>query len=711
MGYKKLLCVSLLLTLLGLSACSTEPDDVIGHLDGDGNRYSPTTLGGTVEYLHYLEPEKVMIVPVDEKLKALDSFEVSNHYINLLYYNFTVKSRDYEQPFVKVVTVFPLSKKKKMELYHYVRLTSANDDIKIVFYRALVAGRIETLVRKEHYTFDEAEEKAYAELGQIVNVNLDVLYKSNFKTFKDVYGYDVDKWRSVLAPYVLCRHEVSDSVFYSDYKEFRDAFAKKGTVDASMLVRAADAWLSTFEVRQDNENTYLFHSVSRDSSEDLKFMDTTFFEKAYGLNCSWSRDSVVKIENKKSAFYGRSFVKDEYYNSLTRYTEYRWRLQTLFEDTVGTCLKNRESEVQYKGDYYLCRYNSHQWKKETNVDTLLRFKYGGCGKSKQGSSAYIGDSSFVCYCDNNGKCGWKVVEALSQGDSAYAEKLDVLATKKFGKCKEVLHFGGEVKKMDSLFVQCSNYKWVEIDSLSYYMGVCPGENFGKIEKIPSGDYYECGYDGWEYITIPEVKKDPCDWKTDSTYKNYDGKYFYCVDGQWKKVAEEEVIKPVLKGDSCNVDSASVMRNYGDEYFICRTGASGKMSSNHWSVATIQERELYRIKLRYVGLCSHGRTGTALVWSDSAQSLYGCVDSGSSGFELARAVVAAKDTAQQREIESIGQSSFAKGGFIENATYEVEIDSVVYGFRSRDFEWNDWKRTGWDDHVIMNLSYKGKRKAE
>ena len=519
MGLRKLLCLSLLLALLGLSACSMEPDDVIGHLDSDGHQYSPTSLGGTVEYLHYLEPEKVMIVPVDEKLNALDSFEVSNHYINRLYYNFTVNSKDYEQPFIKVVTVFPLSKKKKMEMYHYVRLTSVNDDIKIVFYRALVAGRIETLVRKEKYTFDEAEAKAYAELGQIVNVNLDAFYKLNFKTFKDSYGYDVDKWHSVLVPYVLCRHEVSDSVFYSDYKEFRDGFAKKGTVDASMLVRAADAWLSTFEVWQDNENTYLFHSVSRDSSEDLKYMDTTFFEKAYGLKCSWSKDSVIKIENKKSAYYGRSFVKDAYYNSRTRYTEYRWRLQTLFEDTVGVCLKNRKGDVQYKGNYYLCRYDSRQWKKETNADTVLEFKYGGCGKSNQGSSAYIGDLSFVCYCGNN-KCEWKVVEALSQGDSAYAEKLDVLATKKFGKCKEALHFGGEAKKLDSLFVQCSNYKWVEIDSLSYYMGVCPGNNFGATGKVPDGDYYKCGYDGWEYITIPEVKKDPCDWKADSTYKNY-----------------------------------------------------------------------------------------------------------------------------------------------------------------------------------------------
>ena len=698
--------VAFIFAMLWLVACSGGPDEIVARYNGDGQKFSPTVLKGSVEYLLYIEPEKLMVVPVDYQLNALDSFEVTEHHINLCYYNFSVASRDYDVPFVKIVAFFPTSNDKLMEFSQYVRLSSYNESLRLVFHGALVASRIETLVRKENYSIEEAEDKAYEELGTLLNINMASYRANNFSNYKDSYSREIERW-NVLAPYVICRHEISDSVFYSDYLEFRDEFAKKGTVDSSMIVRAADAWLATFELSSGDKEKYLFEGVSRDTSEGLRDLDTLFFQNAYGLKCLWSKDSTVKIEKKSSAFYGRSLVSDKLYNPSNSYLYHKWRIQTPLEDSIGACVHGETKIAERQGVYYVCRNSAHQWEEESNIDTLMMFKYGTCSEryGMEGQSAYIKDTSFVCYCDDEDKCEWKVVEALSLGDSAYAKNLDLLATERFGKCKEVLHFGGAVKQLDSLYVQCSNYKWVKIDSLAFHMGVCPGGKFGKIGMMPEGNYYKCGYEGWVSITIPEAKGELCDWKSDSTYKKYDDRYFYCVDGKWSEVSEDEVIKPVLEGYVCDENRASEIKKYGDEYFTCRVGTSDIQSSNHWSASTIQERELYRYKVNYSNLCIVDRVGLFVLWSDSAQSMYGCVYDENKTYEWARIVAASKDSVKQQGIDSIGQKPFSRGKFIDNNTYEVEVDNVLYGFK--EFLWNRKKKSGWDDYIIMNVSYTKK----
>ena len=173
----KFKCVAFIFAMLWLVACSGGPDEIVARYNSDGHKFSPTMLKGSVEYLLYIEPEKVMVVSVDYQLNALDSFEVTEHHINLCYYNFGVASREYDVPFVKIVAFFPTSNDKLMEFSQYVRLSGYNENLRLVLHGALVASRIETLVRKENYSIEEAEDKAYEELGTLLNINMAAQYQ------------------------------------------------------------------------------------------------------------------------------------------------------------------------------------------------------------------------------------------------------------------------------------------------------------------------------------------------------------------------------------------------------------------------------------------------------------------------------------------------------------------------------------------------------
>ena len=108
---------SLLFLILWLAACSIDDEgvSVVARVDEYGIHYSPTYLRGKVDYLNVMKPEKVKIVSLDAKLYPVDSIEVPVEKSKWGEYYFSVSERDYEQPFVKIVPVFPLGEKAKME--------------------------------------------------------------------------------------------------------------------------------------------------------------------------------------------------------------------------------------------------------------------------------------------------------------------------------------------------------------------------------------------------------------------------------------------------------------------------------------------------------------------------------------------------------------------------------------------------------------------
>jgi hypothetical protein len=411
MNFKKLALT--LSVLLCLAACSSVDDgddgEVLYRFDDDGVQYSPATLNGALEYLPTMKPEKLRVVKVDKKLNPKDSFEIavdtSYSYIHdskgyITYYNdFYVGSSDYEAPYVKLVLIFPLNEKSKMEFSQYVRVSDRNVNIRLNLYGALAAGRIETLVREKDYSFNGAVNEAYEELEKALRQSFDMSKRFNGISSK----YGVESYNDVW-PYLILRHEISDSVFYRDFKEFRDVFARNGKVDASIEVRAADAFFSTFEVPSDSEYVYLFKSISRDTAVGLHAMNLNFFREIYDLDTygldyevmkkDSTTDYSVVIDDQSSEYYGRSFAF-EYVRAASVYTG--WRVQSKEEDSLGLCRYHSQKYTEYGKKSYLCREKTRKWEKLTDRDSILKYKLGECSSY---SFAYVlsnKDTLLVCH--------------------------------------------------------------------------------------------------------------------------------------------------------------------------------------------------------------------------------------------------------------------------------------------------------------------------
>lgn len=534
---------TLLFTLLNLVACTGLDDgdeEVLYRLDEYGNRFSPTVLTGSVDYIPSMVPERVKIISMDGQWNPVDSFEVPldtcPSFDNC---QFQLGSRDYEFPVLKMVTVFPVSKKKKMEFYQYVHLHSSDDYIHHFFkqniYGALVAERIKTLVKDEGLGFFDAEEKAYKELEKSVNVS----YTKDGKFSWDKPGL-FEK-----LPYLLCQHEISDSVFYSEYQTIRDSFAKLGKIHSPLKARAADAWLATFKTPSLSSSRELFRSESRDTSAGLGSLDTSFIKWAYEMNCSWRNEDSIKIANRSSEYNGRKFIYErtsggEYYSG--------WRLKTSLEDTLGTCLYNTSFYGEHDGKAYLCAYESFVWKPISDIDTIMDYKYYRCERNSGGYGVVgsFGKSLYACSCDKADKCKWSKVEKDFKATTLDTVSVSVMATLRFGECRG--HFG-EREMMDSIFVMCSwNDRWVQVDSVVYNLGRCDKSNQVAFGQMPNGDYYKCGaFSGeWRPSSLIEANGYTCDWKNDSTYTKFEGKYFYCKNEQWREVPEDSVYNVIAK---------------------------------------------------------------------------------------------------------------------------------------------------------------------
>ena len=570
---------SLIFAVLWLAACSDDGDEIVyARIDENGVQYSPATIQGMVEYLPNMKPSSVRIVNVDEHLNPVDSFEVPVEKTNWSLQGFSVSSHDFKYPLVKIITVFPYGEKSKMEFSQYYRLDWSNYKISQNIYMALVAERIEYLMESLNLNFSDAQDSALQEVSDRFGISQIKSYEISSKNtinFKD------------LLVYVLCRHEISDSVFYSDFQKLRKLIAKTGYADSSMLLTAADAWLSTFKnVVYGDSSRVAFVSVSRDTAVGLREFEPEFFSQAYGIKLTKKNADTVEIENKSSAYNGELFFKDNesydsYYDS--------WRMKMPIEDTLGLCLIRARSIVEYKGNEYLCKNGSNIWKKNVGYDELLVAYYGSCGSSyKKGEALYVRDSLFICECESYNDCAWSDKYAgkdVPTTDSVvYAKYVEARATAKFGRCYNSDY--GDRKKLDSLYVQCIRSKWYQVDSLTYYIGHCAKGNT-KGEHL--GVYYGClqyaDYGAadtvWAEIPEPFYRNVSCTEKEDKKVVEYDGSYFICEKfkkqganetvSKWRKLDSTEAIPPVVNMDACGVNEYFQKKVYDGKYYECYGG--------------------------------------------------------------------------------------------------------------------------------------------
>ena len=585
MFFRKLF-VALSLALLWLAACSDDESsgEILYRFDDDGGVFSPAAFNGSVEYLSSMKPLKLRVVRLKYDLSPIDSFEVEVKSYNG--YKFEVVSRDYESPYLKIVTEFSAQDDKKMEMAQYIDLTDKKKDWKLNLYAALAADRIKALMEKKNLDFEKAQKTAFEELGKIFNEGLDDLQERVFSGI-DFYDHLRD-----FKPYIYCRHEISDSVFYSDFKKFRETFAEKGSLDSSWRINAADTWLSTFETFSDTAQ-YLFRSLSRDSVNFLYWLDERFFSHAYGIVLDEDSSTTVVNKNKASAFYGRTFVYTDYvkFGSWQK----KWRLLSDLEDSLGIC----EYEMSYKptksiqrnDTLYVCRPDSHIWEVITERDSLFNYQYGQCRKYyTEGQPIYVHDSLFVCECEGENKCSWSdkyVKRIFLKSDTMYKKVLDAKASSLYGRCSK----DGQMEKVEDKFVKCRLGKWEEIDSLHYYLGDCSNDNN---KGMHLGVYYDCANeddpwgDYWKEITPPVYYDSICIGSNDRKVLKFDDEYYICEtdicrgsdgfslsncykSGTWRKLSDAELIPPVVNLEWCTKSIENKKLVYDGVFYECSKG--------------------------------------------------------------------------------------------------------------------------------------------
>ena len=711
---RKMRILVLLLALLWFAACSDDDGSVVLRLDENGYVFSPTKLEGSVEFLPSMKPEAMRVIELDEKLNPIDSFEVSLKKNSDT--DFFVESRDYEYPYVKIVTVFSVGN-KKMEFAQYVHLSNDNSRLRLNIYGALAADRIEYFVKNKKKSFNQAENQALEELGKVFDIELDDVNERRYNGFS-YYGEQLQD----LLLYIYCRHEISDSLFYEDFNKFNSMFAEKGMIDSAWVLEAADAWLSTFEILADSAD-YLFKSVSKDTINYLYWMDEKFFSRAYGIDLTSGYTKEVVNTNRASAFYGRTFV----YTSHVKYgsRQSKWRLLSVLEDSLGMCEHQSSyystKSIQRNDTIYTCRPESHIWEVITERDSLFNHQYGECSRDQNnGRAMYVHDSLFVCECED-GKCAWndKYVERVFlESDTMYAKVLDAKATARFGKCA----YGnfGDMLKLDSLFVECSGNRWNQIDSLLYYLGHCSRVNY-KGEH--NGSYYSCqgtwsNIDDttWREIYPPEYYNDKCDLNRiveyDSSYyiceqlkcegdgcfafrtwrkledtelippvlnmdtcgspqENlkivYDDVFYECKDGKWETVPEDSLLPPEKDGLACDDSLSGVVKKYGSYYYACK--------EYQWKTLSVKESlpYLYRDSL---GSCDT-ISNKLLLWDKERGGFFGCT---------------LRDSVYKWDAISVGTDPYTlpkkldvsklAGNTLGDSTYEATVDGVVYHFNIR-----------------------------
>ena len=723
--------IFVLLVLFGLMASScSDCDDgaVLARYDDVGFMYSPTPLSGSVEYISTMTPEKIKVVTVDELLNPIDSFEIAATPELNKTSVFSVNERDYEYPYVKLVPIFQVSDKFQMEFPQYVRLTENNSQIKLNLYASLASGRIETLVRKDKKSYAAAEKQALSELATYFDDNA-IKTNRNFRGWNNVWNGDC---LNDLKPYVYCRHEISDSVFNSDVKAFRESFAKDGLIDSSWVVRAADTWLSTFKVVAGKNGKPELKAITRDTSAGIMSFDRSFFEKIYGVSLKSEGDTTITIDNKWSSLKGRKFIYDK--------QKLLWRLSDTLEDTLGICFSTKDSVAKNNGKYYLCAKESVVWKEESRRDTLLNKLYKECRGGNANKAGYLRDSLFVCICEKE-KCAWtdKYVDSVfAQGDSLYSSYILAMAFEKFGPCEANLK--GKVEKLKDKFVWCSgeNRYWNLIDSLQYYLGFCSADNY-KGEH--NGVYYACDnfeeygvfWKRWTEIPAPVYYGDTCsDERRAKKYvAKYGDDYFLCVNDVfidkndnvmirniWRELEESERIPPVINMDACGPEQQYLKVNYDGKYYECARdifykwvpvdedsllppekdglictdslyGTLKRYGDDYYECEYLnwwrQKMPLEAALLAYrdsLGECDT-ISKKSLYWNEKNSAFFGCLKSGDS-YKWSK-ISLAPDSYYALP-ESFEKKKFA-GGIVEHdSTYTVTADGITYRFSIFEMNW-------------------------
>lgn len=236
-------------------------------------------------------------------------------------------------------------------------------------YTALALKTIDRLMKEEYLPYDSAVAVAYANMDDFFGIKK---YDYEYMGFRN--------WGNEVLPYLYCRYFISDSVFYSDFKELADAIDAGEWGDTLFRVRAADEM-----TRYYNKNgwTQVRGMALYDSNRTIP----NFWETAYGMEyCVEERlGDTIAIGNRRSEFYDSVFVCDitrqSYSNTETPY----WRPVTSDERKLGICLDGKDDVAESDSTFYHCERNG--WQKTEDMTVIINHLHEECN-SRTASNVY-----------------------------------------------------------------------------------------------------------------------------------------------------------------------------------------------------------------------------------------------------------------------------------------------------------------------------------
>lgn len=636
-------------------ACGDEGsgESLVGRIDSDGIVFSPAGINGRVAYLPSMKAEKVVVVALDYDLDPLDTMEIVMEDAEGY---FSTGTREWKSPYAKITTVFAMEDSdEKMEFTQYENVGRYWGECQTLP-AAIAFDRMTDLVKKEGYTLDEAKSAVEQELASEFGGKTD----GQTNPFRD------SSWRKL---YYYTRHFVNDSVFYSDFRDFRERFRDRKVMDSDVNIRIADALFRYFPFRA---SFHEFKNETRDSA--YGFDGFAFVKKTYGFSeNNIVEGNVQKNEDQRSEFYGQTFVYDSYVDSR-HYVNRFWRPVVPLEDTLGVCTRIKSEMMRYDGKYYSCDNDSSSWREQTDAIAILTFQFGTCSRryGTYGKIHFYQDSAYRCDSLGNEDRHdeWHVYEMkLDRTDSAtYAEEVAALAYVELGSCRtNGANDGKKVQLNDSAFVRCSDGKWKSIPSEEYWSENCGYFTKGTLSKLPDGRYFKCVSDGdwgvklqeitaaeyegnkcekanhgtvvlaggayfkcdarcddcgsgrWNVLagedSIPPVwNMDPCGNAQNNLLEKYDGKFYVCSGGRWSAAPDSLLTPPVLDGYICSDSLREVDRKYGDVYYVCRNNNSWQALDEE-NALPLEYRDLY-------GPCE-GMIGTSIKFDAERKKFFGC----------------------------------------------------------------------------------------
>ena len=278
-------------------------------------------------------------------------------------------------------------------------------------------------------------------------------------------------------------------------------------------------------------------------------------------------------------------------------------------------------------------------------------------------------------------------------------------TELFGKC----FIGTENKKVhnDTLFAECKDEKWTPIDEIAYYEGRCSLNRANQKILTPSGYYYQCKDTTWKPITAPDFYGDTCNANgkvviRDNTYficnngwnalnknhtsspadslgacndsariETYEGNFFLCDSGYWKKIPPEILLPQNKNGRLCTNDNFGEIVLYNDTNYVCRFPLVG--SGTRWLISseTTVPEEIKKQNQLHGDVCKKGNKGTSFVYNDSTKRYMGCNAETYSWLYV---------YFYYNYFHPIfNDGTLENGAFINDSVYQAEVQGVRYQF--------------------------------